>query len=163
MLLLLWSWLPVQLHSRYLNCAAPLSSPDLHGCFASKWRNSARKRLRWKACPRRWVSTSKVGWIWTAAKLRDLSYQWVMILESYQVSSWMPRRSQFGVPDFVCVSVFFVSITHLLAFFLRVRFVPKISSCRLDSWRACFAAPWFGQGTRITKHDIRQNKFASQS
>ena len=40
-----------------------------------------------------------------------------MILESYQVSSWMPRRSQFGVPDFVCVSVFFVSITHLLAFF----------------------------------------------
>ena len=35
-IVLYWSWLPVQLHSCYLSCAALLSIPDLH-CWASKW------------------------------------------------------------------------------------------------------------------------------
>ena len=56
-----------------------------------------------------------------------------MILESYKVSSWMPRRSQFGVPDFVCVCVF--CFNHAFVGFFFHEFVVSLKSVR-SGWIA---------------------------
>lgn len=93
------------------------------------------------------VSFYKQGGIKWETKLRDLSYQrkWK---ESYKVCDRRPEDHN-GPGLILCVWVCVFQFLAFVGVSLRVRFVPKVSSCRLDSWRACFAAPWFGQATWI--------------